>query len=520
MFRDVGDTCMDFIETTTLGRNLFHLARWGIIGLGVLVTGKVVAGQFLSLTLADLLFIGIAILVFMIVAWHWEIGIAMIPASTCFIFDAGIVPTLSLYHFVPEMRWLEPFRLLLGQGIILFMIGLAFVLGKVSTTRERLTTPLTAGVLMFTLVILVSSVYGVVFNDVHLPHMVEAARPFSFYLMFFVTLLCVRSRKGLRILLTVIAFMSIVVGVGMALQFFTGDRVRIFIGHFRLESFGGRFAGRVLPPGQSLVWLAIPMLVAAAAIVRNRLRPWLFVAIIASAIGLLLTFTRAMWVGTLAGIILMMVLGRSAERTGLRKIFLAFASAIALVLLLLGMLTTDSEDYVGAYISRFTSLFYGDTYADESTFGARVSEINLAWEKVVEHPWLGIGTGAYYTYSLEWDQPTFSHVWKGVSYIHNVYMLILCKAGVIGLAAFLLMCITFFVRAIRIHRKIPDPMDAAVVLGAIGSTFSCMVGSLMQPSMAHEGPVTLLGIAWGATEYLRWDAERRGPLRARSPVRA
>lgn len=517
LFRNASDSFFDFIEINRFGRRLFKLGRWGMAGVAILVVGKFTAGQLLSFTLGDLLFIIAACITFMVVAWRWEIGVVLVPITTCFIFEAGVVPTLSLYHFVPEIAWLENFRLLLGQGIMLFMLALVFVAGNARVTRERLTTPMTIAVLSFLLVILVTAVSGVVFSDVHVPYMVEQARPFSFYLMFFVTLLCVRSDKSLRGMLLVIAAMSLIVGVGMALQFFTGDRVRIFIGDFRLESFG-RFAGRVLPPGQALVWLAIPMLVSVAAVVHRSLRAWLVVALSASTIGLLLTFTRAMWVGTLAGIVLMMIVGTGVERSGLRRITLAFVAAITVILLGLGTLSTDSEDYMGAYIGRFTSLFYGDTYADASTFGARVHEIGAAWEQIVKHPWFGIGIGNYYTFDLQWDQATFSHVWRGVSYIHNVYVNILCKAGILGLATLLSMCFTFIARGIRIHRQLSNPVDAAIALGAVGTTISCMVGSLMQPSLAAEGPVTLIGIAWGVTEFLRWGSESRASTQQRFTV--
>ncbi len=94
------------------------------------------------------------------------------------------------------------------------------------------------------------------------------------------------------------------------------------------------------------------------------------------------------------------------------------------------------------------------------------------------------------------------------SYIHNVYVLILTKAGALGLGAFLAMLGVFFWRARRISRSVRDPMERAIVVGAMGATFACMVGSMLQPSLSRAAPVTLLALMWGIVELYRWFGQR------------
>jgi hypothetical protein len=38
----------------------------------------------------------------------------------------------------------------------------------------------------------------------------------------------------------------------------------------------------------------------------------------------------------------------------------------------------------------------------------------------------------------------------------------------------------------------------------MGSTLSCVVASNLQASLSGAGAVSLLGLIWGATEFLRW----------------
>src|SRR5262245_26231136 len=112
---------LDFIENTRLGAFGFRMARLALLGILVFIGSKVASGQFLAFELRDVLFIAITALVFLGIAARWEAGIAAVLATTSFIAYYDIIPTLSLYHFIPEIPILETLRLLVGQGIMLFL---------------------------------------------------------------------------------------------------------------------------------------------------------------------------------------------------------------------------------------------------------------------------------------------------------------------------------------------------------------------------------------------------------------
>ena len=504
VLHNIGDSFLDFVEENQYGSWIFKAARLALFAMVLMAGGKVASGQFLSFQWDEVLFIGCGVIGAILIAWRWELAIIVVLGTTAFIFHYRAIPTLSLYHFIPELKWLEDFRLFLGQGIILYVLGLFFLSRHVSSFRARISTPLTTAILTFLIAATVAGVIGVVFNDIRLQQMIEASRPYSYYLLFFVTLLCLRSKADLKIVMVAVLVMTVIVAIGMALQFASGNSIRIFVGEIRVESMVGRFATRVLPPGQALVWLLIPPLVAVVPQMRGAQRVWVVLALWVTAIGLLLTLTRAMWMGCLAGILLMLVASSRTERVGMVRIFMVFAGLVMFLLLALGAISTSSENYMSAYIQRFTSIFTSDAYVASSTVGSRMDEIRAAWDSIVVHPWQGIGIGAAYRYELQWSLDTYSFEWHGVAYIHNVYILVLTKMGLLGLVPLLVMLVVYFARAWKIYKMLPEGIDRALVMGAMGSTLSCVIASNLQPSLASPEPVSVLAFMWGATEFLRW----------------
>ncbi|HZM16058.1 MAG TPA: O-antigen ligase family protein [Candidatus Krumholzibacteria bacterium] len=506
--RYLSNSLFDFIENTKLGDRLFRLGRLAAFGLVLLVVGKFASGQFLSFRYQDVLFMAIAGVVFMLVFWRWELGIILVLCSTSFIVYYDVLPTLSLYHFIPEIPVLEHLRLTLGQGLMLFLLAAFCLSGEIGTARRRLATPVAATVLLFLLAMLVVSMVGLAFRGVGLRMMVETSRSYWFYLMFFVGALCLRSRRELRLLLQACFCMSLIVAVLMYAQFFAGERAKFFLGNsIRVESFGG-FAGRILPPGTELIWTTVPFVVSRIPLCSPRGARGLYLALFLLLGGLLLTFTRSIWLGVLLSMAIMAVLGRGAIRLGVARIFLAMVVSVALLLLLLSIVSTERENYMTPYIKRFTSIFKAESYAEGSSAGARFMEISAAWPKIVEHPWLGIGVGGVYRYEEDWDEIWQSHYWRPVSYIHNAYVLLLTQGGVLALGTCLTMFVTFFVRARRVYHTLQSPEDRSIVIACIGSTASILLASVMQPSLWYPPAVPCLALMLGIVEAVRYFSER------------
>jgi O-antigen ligase len=498
---------LDFVENTRVGSAGFRLARFGVFALLIFAGSKIAAGQFLAFELADVVFMGITVLALLAVYLRWEIGIAGVLATTSFIAYYDAIPTLSLYHFIPEIPILEDLRLLLGQGIMLFMLAVFLTSLEARTLRERLATPLAPAVLMFMVAILITSMIGLLFNNVYLSKMIETSRSYSFYLMFFVTLLCLRERRNMRVLLTTLLVMAVIVAIMMFVQFAAGNRFQVFFGNIRVESFGS-FAGRILPPGVELIWMVVPFVIARIPIVTPHARRWLVAALAVLFGGLLLTFTRSVWMGTLLSMTIMAIMGRGPVRVGVLRMFVAMGAFVAVLLVVLQLVSTDNENYMTPYVKRFTSIFKAESYEEGSSANVRKEEILAAWPKIVEKPWFGVGVGGTYAYIEAWDDRDHRRYWQPVTYIHNAYVLLLTHTGIVGFTTCMIMLATFFVRARNIFKQLTRPDDRATVMAGIGAIASVMLASMMQPSLWYPPAVPCIGTIFGLVEVTRYFAQR------------
>jgi len=521
---NVYSSFLDLIENTRWGTAGFRLARFGLFAMVIFVGSRIASRRFLSFDFSDILFMAITALAFLVIYARWEIGIAAVLATTSFIAYYDVMPTLSLYHFIPEIPILEDLRLMVGQGIMLFMLAAFATSTEVRTAHRRLSTPLTPVLLLFLLAIFIAAMVGIVFNGVFLSMMVDTARPYSFYLMFFVGLLCLRNRRAMNTLLAILLVMATIVALLMFVQFAAGDHFKVFLGKsVRVEVFGG-YAGRILPPGTELIWMTVPFVISRIPISSAGTQRVLISLLAMLLGGLLLTFTRSVWMGTLFSMVIMAVLGRGAVRRGVLRMFLALGIFVAVLLVFLQLVSTTEENYMTPYVKRFTSIFDPESYEEGSSADARRQEIKAAWPKIVENPWFGVGVGGTYNYVEAWDEGGQRHFMRPVSYIHNAYFLLLTHTGFVGFSTCMCMYLTFFMRARKIFRRLRRPDDRAVVMAAIGAIASVMLASIMQPSLWYPPAVPCIGLIFALVELVRYfsDMENgeagpwRGALRTAS----
>ncbi len=163
-------------------------------------------------------------------------------------------------------------------------------------------------------------------------------------------------------------------------------------------------------------------------------------------VALLLTFTRAAWIGFALGFAWLIGLG--VMRRLIRPLRLWFVLAL-LGLMVLIMLPPVMER------------LEADHSAD---YEERWQLIQMAWNVIQAHPLLGVGAGAY-NFVFRQYQP-FELLDKGVwvYVVHNVYLLRWAESGVFGLLSLLLFFFAGFRQAFVCTRA-RDENQAALALG-------------------------------------------------------
>jgi putative inorganic carbon (HCO3(-)) transporter len=190
--------------------------------------------------------------------------------------------------------------------------------------------------------------------------------------------------------------------------------------------------------------------------------------------GLAATLTRGAWVGFASGVLAFV----PAVRRG-RWLLVG-----GLLLLALAALAGPA-----ALSRRFASI------ADPND--PTVREREFMWQSALamwkEHPWLGRGPGAvrreYSRYALP------GAIKKRTGHVHNTPLQILVERGVIGLAAWLWIWLTFYRRSIAILRRLPAGAvrERALVAGSVAAVTGFLVGGLAEYNFGDSEVVL---VAW------------------------
>ena len=242
----------------------------------------------------------------------------------------------------------------------------------------------------------------------------------------------------------VVAFM-LLAGIGQALlgfyQFFgrVGPPAFVILGRF-VRAYGtfeqpnpyGGYLGLVLP-------LACGVLLGVGKLGYWRLDIGYLVAILALATmgtALLMSWSRGAWLGFAAAFVLMS-LAYSRRATTL----FALLCLLVAVVLLLGSVQALPQSVVQRFTGFLPYLHVFDVRGVKLTDAnyavmERLAHWQAAWGMFNDRPWLGVGIGnyepVYPAYSLPgWMEP--------LGHAHNYYLNIAAEAGLIGLAAYLVL---------------------------------------------------------------------------------
>ncbi|RMF52228.1 MAG: hypothetical protein D6746_16925 [Bacteroidetes bacterium] len=300
---------------------------------------------------------------------------------------------------------------------------------------------------------------------------------------------CIRYRRGPQAILGVLLFLGVFVALRNLLNF-----QEIVVS----ATYAWQIArGRVTTNEVLLLLPALAALVLLLHTNRRLGRAILLGAFLLFFASLILTQSRAYWLDFALGTILLFFLVRRAERLRLISLSLAgLAGTIVVGLLLFGDLI-----WLMAYglADRLLSLLTA-TQEDISLIN-RFYESRAAWHLILQNPVLGYGLGARYrVFDLISDTTFFK------PFIHNSFLLIWFKFGLVGLVALLYTwggCLWMGLRAsIRTALTSRDRIYALIATVGLGSLLPSTYTSL-QFYMSDTALAFALLAGWAAGLYHR-----------------
>jgi len=367
----------------------------------------------------------------------------------------------SFYFFSARIRLVQVIEVL---GIIVFLI-LIFI-NKVKLKKTPLGFPLFAYVLVnFIAIINAPSIAHSLKISILLLSLV-----LLYYLVFNLLTQKIIFEKGFNLLLYVglaVASFGIYQVIAGALNYYINTNLPIgHLGIIQVEFLGspwGRPYSTFVEPdwyGAVSMFYSILFISLYFSKFDERKKFYLFGAII-SVIGMLLSFVRASWIGFIAGIVFLSIIGKKlkASKFKLKTLILILSSLVLLAL----FMTLFSPAFGEIIEKRFTK----EGAAGISIENARFKQMRQSVRIFLEHPIIGSGPGSFALKGIWGDSESYYNqlVQEGKLSIYQRYdpsiiTTILADTGIIGALFFLLFLFIFVRHSIKVLTKINNYYQA------------------------------------------------------------
>ncbi|MHB9054312.1 MAG: O-antigen ligase family protein [Thermoleophilia bacterium] len=298
-----------------------------------------------------------------------------------------------------------------------------------------------------------------------------------------------RTRKDLRNLLLLLIIVTAVAGLKAIVLSITGtvvgDQNLLQTADISSDQLGG--TRTILAGGDTFFVTTVPLLAAIAIFYRRKtVFLWVLAAAVPISAGMLVSLTRTNWVASIVSALLVIVL--AIRSRGLQSLKIAtlivISSAIAVMLVSALYPITDNYSFVDL-IERRVSF---DPNEGSGTLDYRIMEGKALLAVAQKHLLLGNGFGSRYSYID----------YKGLmitNWSHNGFLFILLKAGIVGLALFLLAMIRTIMKSIIIAWRARDSLFAGVGLGMSMALLSLLLMSLLVNRISSLEGSYFIGLA-------------------------
>jgi len=393
--------------------------------------------------------------------------------------------------------------LYLTDVVLLLSLGIIAVRFIKEPDFKIVRTPLDWPLLIFWGASLISTLVAIIYSSLPWKQSLGETRVVTGYLMFFAVTNLVREKRQLNLLIRGFLLLATIVALAMIIQHFLGESRIIpagWIGDAEIE--GGETISdvvRVIPPGQSMIMVALAA--AFATMVFERAGALKFLQSGLLALALVVTFFRASWAVTGVTMLTIGLLARGQEKKRLIVSGLVAALLVAIILIAVqGRPGSPGANLANAAFERLITLFDSRTFEDpDSSLRWRDFEYRYALPHILSNPFVGLGLGASYrpwTPGKDWEK------FDGRTFIHNGHVWVMLKSGIFAYVGLLWFMLGFFVRGLKYWRRIPDPYMRGIVLAFALTSPAVLIVSIVEPYVVMLGWATVIGIIAGINEMV------------------
>jgi O-antigen ligase len=285
-----------------------------------------------------------------------------------------------------------------------------------------------------------------------------------------------RERRFLFIFLTVLASLQATYGIW---QFLTSSQSVLHLP--RPEAYEHRASGTYICPNHlaGFLELVLGLLLANIAVRRSSRgsfetsalnKVFLGYAALVIMAGIILTLSRAGWVATAIGALVVLLWGDWRSRSMWPRLAVAAVSVVVLVVMLLKVPTT--RDYLALTLR--TEQTTQAAPLRDSSMGGRVHMWGSTVSLIGDHPVLGTGPATWEWLHLKYRHPKMQ---THPTYAHNDILNLISDYGLVGFALVVATLVCFFRHAIRLARSDAKSEKRAYAVGSMISVSILLIHS-------------------------------------------
>jgi len=394
----------------------------------------------------------------------------------------------------------NPYLRLAGKGLYpsdLMLMSLLGVVGLrlLADRKFRFVhTPLDVPMLLLLGAVLVAVYTAITAHGITLSNTTYEARILLYYALFFAVTNLIRTQAQLDRLIVGVTIIAILAALLMLAQSFAGLSFSLS-GQELLQEAG---IVRVFHPGTMAI-LAIMMVRLSGLGLREGQCPALgdILMLLVLSLSLLVTLGRNLLIsGSIALLLLIVLIFRSHLSSFItRGLMVAVAVAVLVGMLVLSGHGAPVMRYLAAFQERLSQLDSGSILSASGSLDWRWREVQYAWALLQNSPVFGIGVATAYRLPFYPGDPL-------TRYLHNAYLSLWLKTGIVGLIAFLWLCFRFLQRGFTCWSRPQHPSRRATVLGFTIAFFATMISNLVAPFFVQDWGLALFATMFGINEVI------------------
>lgn len=445
---------------------------------------KKIQASFLSKALLGLILLFLALFLSVLsvfLPWVLAVGFGLAFVYPVIVWRfpwIGAALTLLIVFLAPDVKWAD-----LVTGATFAVYFTKYILEKKS--RFNLPDKFTPRLyLVWMAFVLLALIVGYLYFHNSISFIYRDGRPF-FYWLWIPVFIWLLSKESWRVnkLSYIFIFLGAVIATVAIIQWLFGIQIVSSGRVGTLETGGAYNVGETRVQLHGYVFVTGLLVWATTALVfkpKNFL--FLLPLIGISVLAIYVNYGRALWFWTAVAFAL--TLFYLPKKRAL--IFALIASPF--LMMGLGMMQKYAPEKLDAAVERILSI--QDEGKERSSYGLRKLENNQAVDRILDNPFFGVGLGGEYRGWLSEIRKFEEHT----RYVHNGYIFIALKTGVLSLVLLCVLLLSIWVRSVRIFSARSDPPQSSFIVASI-ACFPAYAGlSLTQPEIANPYGVIFLSV--------------------------